>query len=135
MTSRFHWGAWLVRLQATSLVFATASGCSFTREVWMRPKVVETRPPVVESVGTRLRVHWSGPTTTLTDASNLYLRLTIRDSVISAPICVRSPGNVGLSLLNNTLDCDLGVELTSGPRQRVHRQPHPRRDAEHVGVA
>lgn len=40
-----------------------------------------------------------------------YERLTIEDSVISAPICVRTPGSVGLTLVNNTLDCDLGVQF------------------------
>jgi hypothetical protein len=40
-----------------------------------------------------------------------YQRLTIEDSVISAPICVRTPGSVGLTLINNTLDCDLGVQF------------------------
>ena len=43
--------------------------------------------------------------------SSRYQRLTIEDSVISAPICVRTPGSVGLSLLNNTVDCDLGVQF------------------------
>jgi hypothetical protein len=40
------------------------------------------------------------------------LPLTIEDSIISAPICVRTPGDIGLSLFNNDLDCDLGVEFT-----------------------
>ena len=34
--------------------------------------------------------------------------------MISAPICVRTPGSLGLNLTNNTLDCDLGVQFETG---------------------
>lgn len=42
-----------------------------------------------------------------------FQRLTIQDSVISAPICVSAPGSAGLTLDSNILDCDLGVRFES----------------------
>jgi hypothetical protein len=42
------------------------------------------------------------------------LPIRIENSVIEAQICVRTPGHIGLHLVNNTLDCALGVQFGDG---------------------
>lgn len=42
--------------------------------------------------------------------------LKIENSVISAPVCVVTPGHAGLRLLNNRLDCNVGVRYTGALR-------------------
>ncbi|MEO6598848.1 MAG: hypothetical protein ABIQ16_03185 [Polyangiaceae bacterium] len=63
----------------------------------------------IEANGVLNRVHIVSDTVGVVHKG--YQRLTITNSVISAPICVRTPGSIGLTLTNNTLDCDLGVQF------------------------
>jgi hypothetical protein len=43
-----------------------------------------------------------------------YGTVTVEDSVIEAPVCIRTGGSGNL-IRNNHLDCETGIEFTSGP--------------------
>jgi hypothetical protein len=104
-------------------VRASGDGCALLLVARAKPRVDSAPAPMAETDGDGRRLI-RGPIEAngvlkhvhiISDSIGVvhkgYQRLTIQDSVISAPICVRTPGSVGLTLTNNTLDCDLGVQF------------------------
>jgi hypothetical protein len=68
------------------------------------------RGPIIANRGVFEGVHIVS--TTVGVFANGPYPVTIRHSIITAPVCVQAPGHLGLYLEDNTLDCKLGVRFT-----------------------